>query len=461
VAYEDWLLKYTPSGAKDDFRLRQATSAPVQVYLHNQDYFGRLLQLIRRLKQGDEIILAGWGFNRSQRLDDSSRTCPPLPRYANQTGPKATPITADQQTSLEYVLQRAIVAQQATVRLMVTDNNGYEATNNAEIVDALNQIKPGTAIMDTQVLASQSHHQKCVYIKCAAESGGPFFFVGGMDVLAGGRNTWLDLQVEISGPAAELGLQSMNERWASAANRSDYKGVPTSGAGSGTTLQFVRIYGGGSKIASNPGPQGERKYNDDASYAQLLQAAIAKAQKYIYIEDQFFTATDGMDDLLLAAGNRNCFVIVVSVDKSVCFDPARRDSLVNKLRSSANKSNFQLFQVKQPDNPKVHTKVWLFDDKLAVVGSAGYYQFSLAPAFFGGSSTLNVESEIGVAIASNAPGGLYTQYEFVKDLRFRLWSRLCPARYEDANGVLVEEFARLAGRIPIGNATPTIVKALP
>lgn len=231
-------------------------------------YYKRLGELFRKTKAGDEIVLVGWGFDRNQRLDNVRMTSTPLPAFGT---PHAPAPTVEQQMSLEHHLQRAI-RDGVQVRLLVTGNNQYQPAENREIVPALNAYKPDTAKTDSQLLPGKTHHQKAVYVNTRSEEGGPFLFIGGMDVTSK-RTGWLDLQLEIAGSGATLGLQTLNERWESAHGR-DYKTSRMSTPpGRDTYVQFVRSYGDSTKTKYG----GQRKYNEDSSYFKILQKAIGMA----------------------------------------------------------------------------------------------------------------------------------------------------------------------------------------
>jgi phosphatidylserine/phosphatidylglycerophosphate/cardiolipin synthase-like enzyme len=73
----------------------------------------------------------------------------------------------------------------------------------------------------------------------------------------------------------------------------------------------------------------------------------------------------------------------------------------------------------------MHTKAWIFDDELAVVGSANYWARSLSNAILEGVDD-DVESEFAVAVASTAKGSIHPDLEFAHELRLRLWQRTQP-----------------------------------
>jgi hypothetical protein len=76
--------------------------------------------------------------------------------------------------------------------------------------------------------------------------------------------------------------------------------------------------------------------------------------------------------------------------------------------------------------PLVHTKAWIFDDKLAVVGSANYWVRSLSNAYFQKLPGDDMETEVGVGIASTARDADFPDLELAHALRVRLWKRFAP-----------------------------------
>jgi phosphatidylserine/phosphatidylglycerophosphate/cardiolipin synthase-like enzyme len=102
-------------------------------------------------------------------------------------------------------------------------------------------------------------------------------------------------------------------------------------------------------------------------------------------------------------------------------DGARlRAAFLRDLASALNdKRRLRLLQFKANPLPSpgyVHTKSWIIDDKLAVVGSANYWQPSMQS-----------ESEFSVAIASTVPTKAFPGVPFAHGLRISLWERLLKA----------------------------------
>jgi phosphatidylserine/phosphatidylglycerophosphate/cardiolipin synthase-like enzyme len=156
-------------------------------------------------------------------------------------------------------------------------------------------------------------------------------------------------------------------------------------------------------------------------YLTLVQA-IGAAQRYVYIEDQYFFEYPGGDHRfelyphLHAAAARGVKVILVG---SGTRDPAEIAPLIN---ATVNKDlqakiidplprplrrNVGLWRV---EHLTVHTKVVLVDDVFAAVGSANFFSRSMA----------GVDTELTAALVSTG--------DAVRDLRVRLWAEhlRCP-----------------------------------
>jgi phosphatidylserine/phosphatidylglycerophosphate/cardiolipin synthase-like enzyme len=401
--FQDWLLPEAKPGTPNAWRIAQTDESSAIVYVDYGTYFKRLAELFEQAKEGDEVFLVGWEFH----LDEELR-----PR-----------------TTARTLLQRAVGAK-ARVRLLATAGASTEAENRTEVTKAK---RDGIdAEIDEQYLDGTSHHQKAVYV---ATSGTAHLFLGGMDIALGFApehrvGKWFDVQAEIIGRAAELGRLTLEERWASVKSAQPHASptlfrplfMPRKG-NNHTSVQFVRTYG---KVDQHAKDQGRQYALDgDFSYMELLSHAIKKARYFIYLEDQFFwstrTAMGSLDDLLKAAAARGVTIVVVAARPNEIGNPSDRERVIQDLLGSVkDKARFHLLQFKRvapPPKPYfVHTKTWIFDDKLAVVGSANYWEPSMI-----------AESEFGVAIASTWSPQEFPGVPFARALRARMWDRLLQA----------------------------------
>ena len=381
----------------------------VKVHSSYTGYYERLSDLMTRLvaeKKGGEIFIIGWTFTLGLEL-------------------------FNKRSVLDHL--KAAVQAGISVKLLLSDHVGDNA--RVQIPEA-NKIGI-KAFLDKQLLTkSATHHQKCVFLRNGNEW---HLFVGGMDIAEGRKGLWYDMQAEVIGQGAYLGVTSMDERWNSVVpdnlmwtngNRPKPQYDPQSGTDA--NVQFVRTY---PPLVTNPvnsrNNKSLRKYAvfGDHTYYQLICNAISYARKSIYCEDQFLYGMNPhvrdmnskpehrsylpanqkplmtlLADALKSVGNKNLKIVLVTgspdglrsdfkdVDKS-------RASFVDGVRNSLKKGSFcNIYETISNKTLFLHTKTWIFDDELIVIGSANIWNQSY---FSGSDLSPPSESEYGVAFASN------------------------------------------------------------
>ena len=148
-----------------------------------------------------------------------------------------------------------------------------------------------------------------------------------------------------------------------------------------------------------------------------LAAAIRGAQRYIYLEDQYFHEMPGgspefaLYEPLREAAARDVRVILVGSGRR---DPA--DGGVNRLRRRVTRDLRREVLAKLPADKRqnlvmyrvrdltVHTKLLLVDDVFACIGSANFYSRSM----------VGTDSELSCAVVTTGTA--------VRDLRVRMWA---------------------------------------
>jgi len=299
-----------------------------------------------------------------------------------------------------------------------------------------------------------SNHQKITLIRRGTELTA---CVGGIDYAAsrvdetphhrltvrGGRWGWHDAGSIIRGPAAVDVWQVFRMRWIGAVNlpRRRYvwpsmrglpvlnpPGMPSSvnpppaqaaREATGSACQILRSVG--PWYIDSLLPWGRRHYSDLAPEGvheifHTLVQAIGAAQRYVYIEDQYFKEYPGGDrrfelyPYVRAAAARGVKVILVG---SGTRDPAENTPLINGTVNAdlqrkiidplpqRLRRNIGLWRV---EHLTVHTKVVIVDDRFAAVGSANFFSRSMA----------GVDTELTAAVVTTG--------DEVRDLRVRLWA---------------------------------------
>lgn len=132
----------------------------------------------------------------------------------------------------------------------------------------------------------------------------------------------------------------------------------------------------------------------------ILLAAIRNARRFIYCEDQYLTDLDTADALAAALPRLSHVTILIpgNAITDMPFVAEYRRDFVERVRSRSSVADFAKFGVFQLINPPlfppwfgdhtyVHSKSWVFDDELAVIGTANcnrrsYTYDSEVDAFF-------------------------------------------------------------------------------
>jgi phosphatidylserine/phosphatidylglycerophosphate/cardiolipin synthase-like enzyme len=149
-------------------------------------------------------------------------------------------------------------------------------------------------------------------------------------------------------------------------------------------------------------------------FEPAIMKAIAGAQRYIYVEDQGFIAQPIMDWLRNAlAGNPNLKLIMVHH-----ADPAdgpeelkaTATAINNHLGSLGANMDAQVAFYERQDQVVIHSKTWIVDDELIIVGSANFYRRSLY-----------TDAEISVAVLDEDATSNHVAVRY----RNMLWAEHC------------------------------------
>jgi phosphatidylserine/phosphatidylglycerophosphate/cardiolipin synthase-like enzyme len=376
------------------------------------------------------------------------------------------PIDVAPSTTVRALFKRASDAG-VQVRAMLWDQ-AFSRQNTAEVAH-INALAHGGAILDGQTNGTVmrvnvgSHHQKVLVVK---GSKGLIAFCGGIDLnpdrirasssrggggASGGGSISLsgavasssgssgqageplhDVHCRIVGPSAHDLLTTFIRRWdahpghvaidrskGSLLGRSEPipRVIPSTGRGSGTSgncaVRITRTFNPVPPIA--PGSVKER------SIRSTLIAAIKNARQFIYMEDQYLINMEAAT--LLNAALAHLQYVTIVIPHSDITDMPRvwegRLNFIQRLQSGPNGHKARVFFLSTPPNVKgtkpkfgdhtyVHAKTWVFDDELAVIGSANCNQRGWTN-----------DSEVNAVIFEDRnPAG----QTFAQRLRMRLWS---------------------------------------
>ena len=297
------------------------------------------------------------------------------------------------------------VAAGVQVRGMFWDQPGSQ--NSAEVTQVGTLKHPtitdanGAAILDNNTLDFGSHHQKILVVNGA---NGLIAFCGGVDynpdrvssVSRQPGSPMHDVHCQIIGPAAWDLLQIFVDRW------NDHPDSPAIDSakgvlrGSGSTpvpasngdqyVQIGRTFGNSSKFAGVSSRFGTHVYTFAPQGEQTCQSiifhAIAQAQQFIYVQDQYLQSMDASNALVAALPNIKKLVILIP-HPSLSDHPniwRFQKAFVDNLKGDPKVAVCYLKPPGATPNPKsvpassiatyVHSKIWIMDDKFAVIGSA-------------------------------------------------------------------------------------------
>ncbi len=304
----DWMLtpaeRRNPATWLDHGDQAWAAGNRVRPLVHGSVYFAALLRELQQLGDGDQVYLADWRGDPDELLD----------------GPG---------TAIGVELARAASAG-AVVHGLIwrshLDRLRMSSAENRMLSEVVNNFG-GQLLLDQRVRRVGSHHQKFVVIRHPDRSADDVAFVGGIDLSHSRNDTadhygdpqtqemaaaygptppWHDVQLEIRGPAVADVETCFRERWADPAPlrqlhpwmyvsdriRGDKEKagrlpvqLPAPQPCGPHTVQLLRTYP--SHSPKYPfAPDGER------SVALGYRKAIERAQRIIYLEDQFLWSAE-------------------------------------------------------------------------------------------------------------------------------------------------------------------------
>jgi phosphatidylserine/phosphatidylglycerophosphate/cardiolipin synthase-like enzyme len=333
-------------------------------------------------------------------------------------------------------LMTTAAASGVQIRVMLWKQ--YHGINKPQ-VDFINTLSTGAAILDNETTSQifGAHHQKVLVVK---GSDGLIGYCGGIDVnsdrvsagaassaagssaasssdtglalassgSSGGQGAPLhDVHCEITGPSTWDVLQTFIRRWdhhPDSAAIDSSKGallgrtepVPAaastpSSTGNSCSVAIARTF-----TPVTPGSTVPKERDIQA----LLLAAIANAQRFIYMEDQYLIDLDAATALNTRVPTLSHLTILIAgseISDLPCKWAYRKDFIdaVTAGLSASDAAKVRVFRLVTPpastppaygSHTYVHAKTWVFDDELAVIGSAncnrrGWQSDSEANAF--------------------------------------------------------------------------------
>jgi phosphatidylserine/phosphatidylglycerophosphate/cardiolipin synthase-like enzyme len=362
--------------------------------------FAKMVEAIRSVKKGGFIYILGWMFD----VD--------FPLIYNKP-----------ETSLHNLLQEATTTKQAEVRILSWKNPWYthkvfqaflkinQMTNARFFIDditfgspearatigkikslisqipdvvanRLNGVVDWNEIIALTNLPNEgSHHEKVMIIQ---QEEGVTAFCGGVDINPDRFHELHDVHCRVTGHAAMELLNRFIERWKTYTLAKGMAGSPyvalTASAqqtappppATGTGASYVKI------LHTYNRWDGTKK---DRSIRNTLKEVIKNAQRYIWMEDQYMVSCEiaGWLNEKLRSNPEFKVTILTQNDvyaKSDMKIPKRkRAEFIRKLTYAIpTPANVQVLELRPIHPPafhhKVHSKIYIVDNELAIVGSA-------------------------------------------------------------------------------------------
>jgi phosphatidylserine/phosphatidylglycerophosphate/cardiolipin synthase-like enzyme len=411
-----WLLTKAERG-NDASGLRAWTAGnQVQALVHGSAYFAEVRDALTAAAAGDSVLFSGWRADLDEQLDGDGSTvggalCAAAFRGAAVRGLvwRAYPAALGYHREVHRALAREIAAAGGRVRL------------------------------DQGNRPFGCHHQKFLAIRYARRPADDVAYVGGIDLAVGRRDDdahggdphstalshrygptppWHDVHLQVRGPVVRDVEEVFQERWR---RRPVPPAVlaPEPPATGSCTVQVLRTYPARPRRAF--APKGER------SIARAYAKALNRAQRLIYVEDQYMWSFD-VAIVFAAALHRAPQLQVIAViprypdvERRLYLDAARlgHGEALAMVREAGG-DRVQILDLENEEGTPiyVHAKLCIIDDVWAAVGSANLNMRSWTH-----------DSELTAAVLDEErdtrqprdPGGLGDgARRFARDLRLRL-----------------------------------------
>lgn len=371
-------------------------------YLDARKLFPDMASAIRSAKgPGHSIFFAAWSVHLELQL-----------------------VPGDASSELRHLLR---AAAQRGVEVFVLLNHfstqvgAFRAFDNKADAASLGSIPSVASIHDDRLLVRsfllvkepvQAHHQKLLIV---SGDDGLVAFAGGVDVEPNRLDFLHDLHVRIRGSGALDLHRVFLERWGDhRTSRTPPAPAPSSGHGPklDNRVRVARTY-------PNAPAHGGLKGDPSATYAfaprgertveSAIVHAIRQARKFIYVEDQYLVNTALAAEIARVAP-RLQFVLCL-----VCSDAL----IDNELQGQAGWRRQEFLRIARSTGGRilayasqhnfVHSKVWIVDDRCAIVGSANVNRRGMTH-----------DSEVACTIVDVNP---QRRWFFAHELRMNLWAR--------------------------------------
>lgn len=380
-------------------------SSDITVHISGDEAFASLgRELSACVDDRAVILLACWDFHESTLIGPGVTIGDAL-RAAAERGAKV----------------RALFNHIPVFRLPVHGEWRPMRVDNADKVAFVNNLPGGVAIHDAKVLHRSaisfglpvpglnfqvgSHHQKAWAVWTGERLTA---WCGGIDIHPNqqGSKGFHDIQVELNSVAAAHLYEILRKRWQDHPERPAHATLPELAPTPARGTHRCRVlttYGNPEQFAGlNTSPYSFAS-SGSKSIREMLLHLIDQARDFIYLEDQYFVDESIGRALAARISQLKALIIVLCdvnrVNRDLRQGCARRRAVFNYLLPYSEK----VAAVYRNDR-FVHAKMWIFDDTIAMVGSANVNRRGMEH-----------DSEMAVAF------GDLQDTETVRKTRERLW----------------------------------------
>lgn len=379
--------------ANPDTRIQPWTSGnSCTALVHGATYFRVLADHLTDTVDGDLVLFTDWRGDPEQVLTENGETV---------------------EGALTGAARRGVVVRGLLWRSH-SDALGYTGNKNSALATALEDAG-GECVLDQRVLAFGSHHQKLVVFRSAQRPEGNVAFVGGIDLARARRDdahhhgdpvsrpfppeygdtpAWHDIQLELRGPAVQDVEDTFRERWEDPAALSrlpwhvvsDFvrrhrreptqlpASLPTPSDEGTCSVQLLRTY-----------PRRRPVYpfarDGERSAARAYAKALGRAERLIYIEDQYLWSVDVARVFARALRRSPRLRMIVVVprhlddDSAITIPPALlgHAAALDLLREAGADRVVVLDVENEAGVPVyIHSKVCIIDDIWVAIGSDNF-----------------------------------------------------------------------------------------
>lgn len=462
VRPEDWFHEPYPPLRHKDKELRHEKDGRIVYYTECNKVeplfdgfqcFSRLVEDLKRVNDPSHfILLGGWWMNHKFQLEPGNphSTLEHLLTEADNTGATIRGLIFDYfglkiPDSVPNLIQKYLPWNDVTDEFIDSLSGGESVLDRrthhfADIMkmgpvpmgglETLTQ-KQAMEILfgerDLQTLGSNvlkgiehfgSHHSKYVVIK---NSEGTAAYLGGLDInpnrLDGPDHLpedsrWHEVHCRVQGPAVADVCKAFSDRWNDHPDHPSILSVaPNTTIPDATCMVQIACTHGAGTLSYAP--------DGDRTIWATLERAIGRAQKYIYIEDQFLfydklsarllERLDHIDHLIMVADG-TYIAGVPGIFRMFADECARGRYLFLNPLVSAHPEKVHVFTLRNYGSEyKVHSKVVIIDDIFATIGSANVCRRSFTHDSELNAFVLDGRVEEGAR-------------KFARDLRIFLWA---------------------------------------